>query len=160
MLPTMDRERTMMPRTTQNDLVMRYPGKSKAVVVKEWVWLISCERIEHETSVEKKFYFVSKYNFLFGRRTISRHDDRIQLFSRFKLPKEDLQKENRPPLPTIFQVHISQRDALRPGISLFAKTVGPRHTVHRCFAPSESDTQPEAKCSDTIAPAPESPKSY
>jgi len=44
----------MMPRTTPNDLVMRYPGKSKAVVVNGWVWLINGERIEHETSGKQK----------------------------------------------------------------------------------------------------------
>ena len=36
-LPMTERDRTMMPRTTPNDFVMRKPGSSKAVVVRGWV---------------------------------------------------------------------------------------------------------------------------
>src|SRR5881296_3333422 len=54
MLPTIDRDRTMIPRTTPNDLVTRQPGRSKAVVVRGWVWLINRGPIEHETAFKQK----------------------------------------------------------------------------------------------------------
>ena len=40
MLPMTERERTMIPRTTPNDLTTRYPGSSNVVVVRECVWFI------------------------------------------------------------------------------------------------------------------------
>src|SRR5436190_24343397 len=57
MLPTIDRDRTMIPRTTPNVLVTRKPGRSNVVVVKGWVWLINRGPIEHETAFKQKRNF-------------------------------------------------------------------------------------------------------
>src|ERR1041384_5905112 len=46
-LPMIERDRTMIPRTTPNDLVTRKPLSSKAVVVKGWVMLMR-RAIDHK----------------------------------------------------------------------------------------------------------------
>src|SRR5215475_6449200 len=51
--PTIDRDRTMMPRTTPRDFTTRYPVSSKQVVVRGCVWLMSAD-IEHDVEVRQK----------------------------------------------------------------------------------------------------------
>src|SRR4051812_30138075 len=61
MLPMIERDRTMMPRTTPNDLTIRYPANSKVVVVRGCVCSIllnvNALGIEHHSLPEKKLIF-------------------------------------------------------------------------------------------------------
>src|ERR1035438_9669770 len=54
--PTMERDRTMMPRTTPNDLSTRYPGSSNVVVVNGCVRLID-QRLNTTTRADKSEKF-------------------------------------------------------------------------------------------------------
>src|SRR5881296_1688173 len=57
MLPTIERERTMMPRTTPSDLLTRKPGNSNAVVVKGCVLLMLSPAIQHQSWPQPKPIF-------------------------------------------------------------------------------------------------------
>jgi hypothetical protein len=61
MLPIIDRERTIIPRTTPNDLTTRYPGRSKVVEVNGCVWLIT-------RTIEQNFHWNKKHFFPRGNR--------------------------------------------------------------------------------------------
>src|ERR1035437_9190078 len=58
-LPTIERERTTIPRTTPNDLTTRYPGSSNVVVVSGCVWLMP-PRIEHHFAPRQKLIFPTR----------------------------------------------------------------------------------------------------
>src|SRR5262245_30624710 len=82
MLPTIERDRTTIPRTTPNDLTTRYPGSSNVVVVSGCVWLMPEADSTRRSAGEKAICS--------GRRACSRCSNRRRATTKWVLTTRGL----------------------------------------------------------------------